>query len=128
VEKGSEGSLVLLDGVVLYKSPAGVFADDGSGPVEIGQALGTERYRQAQGGAGDRKYYLSMLDGEGQGHLFVYDLSRQLWHRESYPSIGCLIGNYDRLFRAVSARTGNRACSCYFDDAQTSQINRIVDV
>ena len=102
VEKGSERSLQLLDGIVLYKSAAGVFADDGSGPVKLGEALGLERYQNAIGGVCGRKYYLSMEDSTGKRRLFVYDLPRQLWHLESDAPYGCMIGDGISLYTASS--------------------------
>jgi hypothetical protein len=65
VEKGSENSLAVYDGTVFYKSTFGVFADDGGGPVEIGQALGNIRYRNGMGAVHDRKCYLSLQDSTG---------------------------------------------------------------
>lgn len=83
VEKGSENSIAVFDGTVFYKSKFGVFADDGGGAVEIGQCLGDGTYHSIAGAIHDRKYYLSMLDSKGKSHLFVYDLAKRLWHRES---------------------------------------------
>jgi hypothetical protein len=83
VEEGSEDSIAVLDGTVFYKSAFGVFADDGGGAAEIGQCLGDGKYTRAVGAVHDRKYYLSMQDREGHRQLFVYDIARRLWHRES---------------------------------------------
>ena len=83
VEKGSESSLAVWDGTVFYKSAFGVFADDGGGAVEIGQALGDIRYRNGIGAIHDRKYYLSMEDSTGKRGMFVYDIARRMWHREN---------------------------------------------
>ena len=83
VEKGSESSLAVWDGTVFYKSAFGVFADDGGGAVEIGQALGDVRYRNGIGAIHDRKYYLSMEDSTGKRGMFVYDIARRMWHREN---------------------------------------------
>lgn len=82
VQRGSAGSLALVGQNLYYKSPTGVCAYDGALPVEIGQALGSRSYVNATGGALRGKYYLSMTDGEGESHLFVYDSTRKLWHRE----------------------------------------------
>lgn len=82
VQRGSARSLALVGQNLYYKSPTGVCAYDGALPVEIGQALGSRSYVNATGGALRGKYYLSMTDGEGESHLFVYDSTRKLWHRE----------------------------------------------
>ncbi|MBQ5642272.1 MAG: hypothetical protein IIV13_00750 [Bacteroidaceae bacterium] len=94
VEKGSENSIAVLDGTVFYKSGSGVFADDGGGTVEIGQALGDARYCNAIGAIYDRKYYLSMENSTGNRELFVYDIVKRLWHRENYiEGTLCSAGN-----------------------------------
>ena len=99
VEKGSESSLAVCDGTVFYKSVFGVFADDGGGAVEIGQALGNIRYRNGVGAIHDRKYYLSMEDSTGKRGLFVYDIARRMWHRENNIP-GVLCSAWDSLFGA----------------------------
>lgn len=101
VEKGSENSLAVMDGTVFYKSPFGVFADDGGGAVEIGRSLGDARYHDASGAIYDRKYYLSMADSTGKHHLFVYDISRKLWHREDSPTPGVLVSGGGSLYAAA---------------------------
>lgn len=99
VEKGSEGSLAVCDGTVFYKSTLGIFADDGGGPVEIGQALGKGSYRNGIGAVHDRKYYLSLEDTAGKRALFVFDISAGMWHRESsIPGSLCSAG--ESLFGA----------------------------
>ena len=82
VEKGSGKSLAMVGETLYYKSVSGICAYDGSLPVEVSQALGQERYRNAVGGAAGHKYYVSMEDMDGSWHLFVYDTWRNLWHRE----------------------------------------------
>lgn len=90
VEKGSESSLAVLGGTVFYKSPFGICADDGGGPVDIGRCFGSEQYHNACGAVHDQKYYICMCDGDGKSHLFVYDLSKKLWHREDSIASECI--------------------------------------
>jgi hypothetical protein len=59
-----------------------VCAYDGSLPTEISGALGEERYKNAVAGAHGNKYYISMEDMSGKYHLFVYDTSKGMWHKE----------------------------------------------
>jgi hypothetical protein len=82
VQNGCQGSLANVGGTLLYKSSGGVCAWDGGMPTEIGQALGGVFYKNARAGALGNKYYISMEDGKGKWHLFVYDKARGLWHRE----------------------------------------------
>lgn len=82
VQKGSHNSLAIVNEVLYYKSRLGVCAYDGSLPNEISDALGPTTYSGAVGGAHGSKYYISMMDGNFDYHLFVYDAARGMWHRE----------------------------------------------
>lgn len=82
VEKGSAASLCQVGEVLYYKGRTEVLAYDGSLPQNVGQALGDVRYTGGVGGAIGGLYYLSMLDGNGEPHLFVYDTEKNFWHRE----------------------------------------------
>lgn len=82
VQEGSERSLCVAEGMLLYKGKNGVFRYDGSLPEKFSDDLGMVYYKDAVGGAADGKYYLSMLNEAGDAHLFVYDIRRNLWHRE----------------------------------------------
>lgn len=82
VQKGCGGSLAIVNEVLYYKSRSAVCAYDGSLPVEISTALGEVSYSDAVAGAVGNKYYISMKDGGGVYHLFVYDTAKGMWHRE----------------------------------------------
>ena len=82
VQRGCDRSLAQVGNVVYYKSRNGVCAYDGSLPVEISQAFGGVRYENAVGGGIGNKYYISVDDMSGDSHLFVYDSSKGMWHRE----------------------------------------------
>ena len=82
VEKGSAASLCQVGEVLYYKGRTEVLAYDGSLPQNVGQALGDVRYTSGVGGAIGGLYYLSMMDGNGEPHLFVYDTEKNIWHRE----------------------------------------------
>lgn len=82
VQQGCHGSLAIVNETLFYKARSGICAFDGSVPVEVSAALGSESYFGAAGGAHGNKYYVSMADSQGTWHLFVYDTARGLWHRE----------------------------------------------
>lgn len=82
VERGSEKSLVVLNERLYYKARNGICVYDGAIPTDISGAFGSERYKNAVGGAFENKYYVSMKDTSGAWHLFAYDTVRGLWHRE----------------------------------------------
>lgn len=80
VEKGSEKSLCVLNGILYYKSPQDVCAYDGSMPVGISDKL-KNTYRNAVAGRYEEKYYISM-EKEEKRHLMVYDTKKGMWHEE----------------------------------------------
>ena len=82
VEKGSEKSLAVIDNILYYKSSCGIVAYDGANTTVISSALGKEKYKNAVAGAYNNKYYVSMQDGKGAYHLFVYDTVLSTWSRE----------------------------------------------
>ena len=103
VQRGSAASLALVGQLLYYKSPAGVCAYDGAAPADVSQALGGRLYRDAAAGALRGKYYISMKDGAGQSHLFVYDSARGLWHREDDTQAACFCACREDLFFLTSA-------------------------
>lgn len=82
VQKGSHKSLAIVNEVLYYKSRTAICAFDGSLPSEMSYALGDVVYSDAVAGSLGNKYYISMKDASGVYHLFAYDTSRGMWHRE----------------------------------------------
>ena len=60
VQAGCGNSLAIVNETLFYKSRNGVCAFDGSFPVEVSAALGTERYGNAVAAGHGNKYYISM--------------------------------------------------------------------
>lgn len=87
VEKGSEKSLAIVDGLLFYKSPADICSYDGSQPRCRSAALGEGRFRDAAAGSFGSRYYVSMTDEQGQRDIYTYDLSCDLWHKESGQAV-----------------------------------------
>lgn len=84
VQRGCERSLAIVNEILYYKARHAVCAYDGSLPVEVSEALGDIRYGNAVAAAHGNKYYVSMQSPDGLYHLFVYDTSRGMWHKEDY--------------------------------------------
>lgn len=83
VEKGSEGSLALVNEILYYKSREDICAYDGSVPVTISTALGAVSYGDACAGALGGKYYVCMKNRKtGEYETFVYDSRKRIWHKE----------------------------------------------
>ena len=82
VQKDSPKSLAIVNETLFYKGRLGVCAYDGSLPTEMSTALGEVAYFNAVAGSHGNKYYISMADGDGNYHLFVYDTAKGMWHKE----------------------------------------------
>lgn len=82
VQKYCSKSLAIVNETLYYKARSGVCAYDGSLPTEISSAFGDISYSNAVAGALGNKYYISMMDEDEIYHLFVYDTTKGMWHRE----------------------------------------------
>ena len=82
VQRGSEGSLSMVNEVLYYKSRTGVCAYGGSLPTEVSSVLGQKAYGNAVSCAHKGKYYISMKESNGEYALFVFDTEKGLWHKE----------------------------------------------
>ena len=87
VQDGCSKSLAIVNEVLYYKSRTGVCAYDGSLPAEVSYALGNEVYSNAVACGHGNKYYISMQDILGKYHLFAYDTSKGMWHREDNTQV-----------------------------------------
>jgi hypothetical protein len=98
VERGSHNSLAIVNEVLYYKSTMAVCAYDGSLPTEISYQLGNTHYSDAVACAHGNKYYINMKDGKGEWHLFVYDASMGMWHKEDDIHIKAFCSCRDELY------------------------------
>lgn len=81
-EEGSSKSIVTMEDGVVYKSRRGIMGYSGGIPTLISMELGNNKYRNAVAGTDGRKYYVSMLDKNGDPHMFAWDSELQIWHKE----------------------------------------------
>lgn len=103
VEKGSEGSLVIVNETLYYKSRNGICAYEGGLPASISDVLGSDKYINGVGGALGNKYYISMQDASNVWHLFVYDERKGLWHHEDNTHALCFTSVAGKLYYIDSA-------------------------
>jgi hypothetical protein len=116
VQLGSGKSLQELDGVIYYKSPAGVCALSGSLPVQIGAALGKTRYTDAVGGICGRKYYLNTA-----GSTFVWDHDKRMWHREEGERLQLIVsGGEDAYLLTTSGQLKTVLGTAGFEEEQVT--------
>lgn len=98
VQRGSHGSLAVVNEVLYYKSRTDVCAYDGSLPTGVSTQFGDTAYYDAAAGAYGGKYYISMRDGSGNWNLFAYDTQYGIWHREDSSHAGAFAAWDDSLY------------------------------
>lgn len=87
VQRGCDKSLAIVNETLFYKSRSAICAYDGSLPQEVSYALGEVAYSDAIACAHGNKYYISMKDISGIYHLFVFDVAKNMWHKEDNVQI-----------------------------------------
>ena len=98
VQKDCEKSLAIVNETLFYKARSGVCAYDGSLPTEVSYAMGNEAYSDAVGGSHGNKYYTSMKDMQGEYNLFVYDISKGMWHKEDDLQVDSFCSCHGELY------------------------------
>ena len=89
VQKGSEGSLVIVNETLYYKSPVDVVSYNGGLPNSVSEALGRVTYTDVCAGDVAGRYYLAMT-GEGVRGVWCYDVDKGLWAREDDADVRCV--------------------------------------
>ena len=83
VQKESDRSLAVINGLLYYKGPNNVcIYQGGLTPSFISEKLGQLKYSDASAGAFDGYYYLSMKNESNGYDTFVFDTEHGLWIRE----------------------------------------------
>lgn len=98
VQKGSEGSLVILNETLYYKSSNCICGYNGSLPFSISDDLGEVRYYDAVAGTINDRYYISMKDEKGVYTLFVYDSKNGIWCKEDNTEVLYFCKHLDDLY------------------------------
>ncbi|MCD7927367.1 MAG: hypothetical protein LUF80_00655 [Oscillospiraceae bacterium] len=80
--EGAWKSFAVANEKLYYLSRAGIMVYAGGTPAPISSVLGAGNIQTAIGGSDGLKYYCSLQDGSGDWHLYVYDTTQGLWHRE----------------------------------------------
>ena len=109
VQYGSWQSVCVVGETAFYKGRDGICAYDGSLPVTVSDALGTEKYRDAVAGTIDNKYYVSMKNAAGEWSMFVLDTGKGLWHREDDTHAAGFARAADELYY-IDAKDGTIRC------------------
>ena len=108
VERGCGKSLAMVNETLFYKGKNGICAYDGSLPAEISSAFGEVAYTEAVACSHGNKYYVSMKDGSGEYHLFVFDVTKGLWHKEDNTRIDVFCSCRNELYYIEHGKSGIR--------------------
>ena len=81
VQEGSFKSMQVINDVLFYKGPDGVYAYSGGTPSMVSQTFGAKRFTEAVSGTDGRNYYMS-AKSNGVWHLLVYDTQQGVWLEE----------------------------------------------
>lgn len=81
VQAGSEKSLKIVDGTLIYKGVNGIYAYGGGNPELISSNFGPRRFEEALAETDGERYYISMRNGDKWG-LYVYDITKRMWLKE----------------------------------------------
>lgn len=82
VQRGSGGSIAVVNETAYFKGVRDVFAFDGTNVSPISDALGDVRYFNALAGADGDKYVMYCEDSTNGRYIFTYDTRKGFWQRE----------------------------------------------
>lgn len=105
-EKGSSRSILTINDTVFYKSEVGFMAYQGGIPFCISDKLDM-KIKNVVAGTEGRKYYASCIVIEGNesaSRLFVFDMSKSMWHLEDDVRFtdACKVG--DKVYCASASQ------------------------
>lgn len=112
LQEGCNKSVQSINETVFYKSRVGVMAYAGGTPELVSECFGRTRYRNAVAGTDGTKYYISMESDSGW-RLFVFDITKGLWHIEDdtqaldFSYCGGELYYIDQETKAIMSVTGN---------------------
>ena len=98
VQKGSHGSLAILNEILYYKSSTCVCAYTGSLPYSVSDELGDMRYYDAIAGTVGDRYYISMREASNKYNMFVYDSKNGIWCKEDDTKVISFCRHLDELY------------------------------
>lgn len=82
VQRGSGGSIAVVNETAYFKGVRDVFSFDGTNVSPISDALGDVRYFNALAGADGDKYVMYCEDSTNGRYIFTYDTRKGFWQRE----------------------------------------------
>lgn len=98
VQAGAHKTLCIIDNVLYYKSDDGIYRYDGASHDKISEALGAKEYVGESAGSVDGKYYISMTAENSISEVFVYDIRKDMWHKEDNVSVKYFVAHKGELY------------------------------
>lgn len=81
IAKGCEGTACVVHETLIYAARNCICSYDGASPDSISDALGDSLVKKGVAGQFNGKYYAS-LEICGEWAIYVYDMKKNLWHKE----------------------------------------------
>lgn len=117
VQQGCACSLAIVNEVLFYKSRAGIMTYDGSLPIALDNVFGDTQYDKAVACGFKNKYYISMRNCSTETYeFFVYDKSKNLWHKEDDLSLYWIGALRDNVYYVENSN--KTKISCLFGDEE----------
>lgn len=113
VQKGSDGSMVVIDDRLYYVSRSGVCVYSGTLPQQISDAFGDWRIRDASAGRHGSKYVCCATRSDNVRLCLIYDLDTGDWHVEDEAWAGPCVTWQDKLYYTVQASDEDANLICY---------------
>lgn len=110
VKKGSEKSLVLMNGTLYYHGTDGIYAYTGSSPTLISTKLGKEPFSSAVAAGTDGIYYVCMSNSNNATTVFSYDALRDIWHMEDNSHFTHLVPLNGNILAVLKEGGSNSLC------------------
>lgn len=82
VREGCEKTLCVVNETLIYVSRNDICSYDGAQPESISDNLKGMGFKAGAAGQYNGKYYASLQDKAGGWGLYVFDLAKQMWHKE----------------------------------------------
>lgn len=86
VKAGCHKSLRIINDMLYYLGPHGVYRYNGGTPQLVSEVFGQKKFSDGSAGTEGEKYYLSVMDGN-TARLLVFDTKYNLWLREDDTNV-----------------------------------------
>ena len=103
VGRGMSDCVSVSASSIIYASSDGIYQYKGDYPQKISEKIPI--IENALSAAASEEFYYILTGDENSKFLYVYDITRHIWHRESAPSDSCILYAYaNKVYMASGSR------------------------